>query len=220
MKKRGLLFLGGVLIIAVIVAVVCIISFTGNSKNQSNTVSIDGTWRVYQYAENKVDNEFMVFQNGSAADYRDGNNEPYLQSSYKHENGLLTFPDIEKEYTVRIISDNNIIIIEPDTREWKLIKVSNGDRDIKELNAEDLVGEYDVVLVAGEKREEEVAKFTDTTFTDTRKGELFLSCNYELDTGHLLRLPEISKEFTAYKNGNILMLIDKTDGYIWELRRK
>ena len=88
------------------------------------------------------------------------------------------------------------------------------------MNATDLVGEYDVLLVAGEKRTDAIIAFTDTTLTDTRNGEVFLSCNYELNSGHLLNAPEISKEFTAYKNGSSLMLIDNTDGYIWELKKK
>lgn len=220
MKKKGLLILGGIMIVAVFAVVIFIISSTGKSTAPAEAFSIDGTWRVYQYAENRVENEFMVFQNGSVKGYRDGNDEAYLNSNFTFESGTLTFSDASKKFAVRIISNNNIIIVEPDTREWKMIKVSDGDRDIKDLLSADLVGDYDVLLVAGEKRTEEVISFTDVSFRDTRRGEEFISASYELISGHLLKMPDIAKEFTCYKNGTALMLIDNVDGYIWELKQK
>lgn len=220
MKKKGLIIAGGILIVAVIVAVVCFIITGDKGNTPTSTVELDGTWCVYQYAENKIDNEFMVFNNGSVSDYRDGNEDPYITSSYTYENGNLVMPEISKEFTVRVVSDNNIILVEPDTREWKMIKVSKGDRDFKNLTASDLVGEYAVVMVAGEKRSNEVMAFTDSTLTDTRDGEKYISCSYEIVSGHLLKAADISKEFYIYKNDNILMLIEKDEGYVWELIAK
>lgn len=220
MKKKGLIIAGGIFIIAVMVAVIYFIITGGSGSNQTSTVKLDGTWCVYQYAENKIDNEFMVFNNGSISDYRDGNEDPYITSSYTYENGKLIMPEISKEFTVRVVSDNNIILVEPDTREWKMIKVSNGDRDNKALTAADLVGEYDVIMVAGEKRTNEVMTFTDSNLTDTRDGAKYISCNYEIVSGHLLKAADISKEFYIYRNGSVLMLIEKDEGYVWELIAK
>ncbi len=220
MKKKGLIIAGGILIIAVVVAVVCFIITGDSGSNPTSTVELEGTWCVYQYAENKIDNEFMVFNNSSVSDYRDGNEDPYITSSYTYENGKLTMPEISKEFTVRVVSDSNIILVEPDTREWKMIKVSNGDRDINDLTASDLVGEYTVVMMAGEQRSNEVMVFTDSTFTDTRDGEEYLSCKYELTSSNLLKASDISKEYYVYKNSNVLILIDKADGYVWELIAK
>lgn len=220
MKKKGLIIAGGIFIIAVMVAVICFIITGGSGSNPTSTVKLDGTWHVYQYGENKIDNEYMVFNNGSISDYRDGNEDPYITSSYTYENGKLIMPEISKEFTVRVVSDNNIILVEPDTREWKMIKVSDGDRDYKALTPADLVGEYDVVMVAGEKRTNEVMTFTDSNLTDTRDGAKYISCNYEIVSGHLLKAPDISKEFYIYKNGSVLMLIEKDEGYVWELIAK
>lgn len=101
-----------------------------------------------------------------------------------------------------------------------MIKVSNGDRDNKALTAADLVGEYDVIMVAGEKRTNEVMTFTDSNLTDTRDGAKYISCNYEIVSGHLLKAADISKEFYIYRNGSVLMLIEKDEGYVWELIAK
>ena len=220
MKKKGVIIAGGILIIAVLVAVFCFIITSNNVIFQTPTVELDGTWYVYQYAENKKNNEIMVFINGSVSDYRDGNEDPYITSSYTYENGKLIMSEISKEFSVRVVSDNNIILVEPDTREWKMIKISNGDRDFKDLTTSDLSGEYDVVMVANEKRLNEVMTFTDSNLTDTRDGAKYISCNYEIVSGHLLIAKEISKEFYIYKNGSILLLIEKDAGYVWELKAK
>ena len=220
MKKKGFIIAGGILIVAVIVAVICFIISGDKGNTSTSTVELDGTWCVFQYAENKTVNEFLVFNNSSVSDYRDGNEDPFVTSSYTYENGKLVMPDISKEFTVRVVSDNNIVLVEPDTREWKMIKVSNGDRDFKDVTASDLLGEYDVVMVAGEKRSNEVMTFTDSNLIDTRDGKEYISCNYEIFPGHLLKAIDISKEFYIYKNGNTLMLIEKDEGYVWELLAK
>lgn len=219
MKKKSLVIAGGVFIVAVLAVVIAFVITRGNNITASE-VDLNGTWCVYQYAENKIDNEFMVFNEGTVSDFRDGKEEPYITSSYTYENGTLVMAEIAKEFAVRVISDNNIILVEPDTREWKMIKVSNGDRDVKELTPADLTGEYTVVSVAGEPRENEVMVFTDTKITDTRNGEEYLASQYELISGHSLKLNDISKEFYVYKNANTIMFIDKADGYVWELIEK
>lgn len=219
MKKKSLVIAGGVFIVAVLAVVIAFVITRGNNITASE-VDLNGTWCVYQYCENKIDNEFMVFNEGTVSDFRDGKEEPYITSSYTYENGTLVMAEIAKEFAVRVISDNNIILVEPDTREWKMIKVSNGDRDVKELTPADLTGEYTVVSVAGEPRENEVMVFTDTKITDTRNGEEYLASQYELISGHSLKLNDISKEFYVYKNANTIMFIDKADGYVWELIEK
>ena len=78
-----------------------------------------------------------------------------------------------------------------------------------------MVGEYDVVMVAGEKRSNEVMAFTDSNLTDTRDGEKYISCNYEIVSGHLLKAVDISKEFYIYKNGNILIFNDTTKDFLY-----
>lgn len=220
MKKKGLIIAGGILIIAVLVAVFCFIIYGDKDIAVVSKADLNGTWRVYQYAENKIDNEYMVFNHDSISDYRDGNKEPYITSKYTYENGKVVMPDISKEFAVKIISDNNIVLVEPDTREWKMIKVSNGDRDYKDLTSSDIAGEYDVIMVAGEKRINEVMAFTDSTLIDTRNGEQFISCNYEIVSGHSLKAADISKEFYIYKNSSVLLLLDKDENHVWELLAK
>lgn len=220
MKKKGLIILGGILIVTVMAAVCWFVLLSGKDEKMITTVELNGTWYVYQYAENKVDNEFMIFDNGVVSDYRDGNEKAYISSKYNYENGTLEMDEVEKKFSVHAISDNNIILVEPDTREWKMIRVAEAGQDIAAISISDLVGEYEVVMVAGEQRTGEVMVFNETKLTDMRDGEEYLTCNYELVGEHLLNAKDMSKEYYVYKNGSVLMLIDKTDGYVWELKEK
>ena len=213
----------GLVFIACVVGIVSYILFSGNGEeipSESKEISLAGTWRVYQYIGQNVDNEFMVFDEDNVDDYRDGVQEPYASSTYSYENGELSMPDISKEFTVRILTKNHIILVEPNSYEWRMIKVANGGEDIQDVTAADLMGEYDVTMVAGEPRDSETMTFTETDFTDVRDGKEYLSSKYEMLTSHIINAIGISKEFDVYQNGDALMLIDRVDGYAWELSEK
>lgn len=215
MRKRRLIIAGGILIVVVITATIYFILNTESTL--APTVDLNGTWCVYQYAENRQEDEFIVFQDGMAADYRGENEELHIKSAYTYNDGKLVLTDVEKEFIVRVISENNIIMLEPDGREWKMIKVANGDRNIANLTVASIVGKYNVVRVAGSERTNEMMIFTDTSFKNIRNGNEFMSCEYELVSSQLMKVEEISKEYIAYKNGDVLLLIDKADWYVWEL---
>jgi len=76
MKKKPLwLVLGGVVIIAVFaVAISLILSSKKNEANLNSNQKLDlkGVWLVYQYLDNKINDEFMVFTEDTVADYRGG----------------------------------------------------------------------------------------------------------------------------------------------------
>ena len=218
--KKGLIISGCILIVTVFVAVTIFVNSGSTPSEPAPEVNLRGTWRVYQYAENKVDNEYMMFGADVFSDFRDGNNEAYITSSYQFSDGILVMPEISKNFSLRTVSDNNIILVEPDTREWKLIKVSNGNMDFWEPKGADLTGDYLVSMVAGETRSNEEMVFSESSLTDYRDGELYISSDYELISGHVLRAVALSKDFYIYKNGDVLMMIEKDDGYVWELLAK
>lgn len=74
MKKKPLwLVLGGVVIIAVFaVAISLILSSKKNEDNLNSNQKLDlkGVWLVYQYLDNIINDEFMVFTEDTVADYR------------------------------------------------------------------------------------------------------------------------------------------------------
>ena len=220
MKKRIGLIIGGVLIVAVAIIVIILIKL-GYGKDAGTAVNLESTWVVYQYGADKVDNEYMIFTENEVSDYRDGNTDPFVKSSYTYKDGLLNMPEINKEFTIKVISDHNIVLVEPDTKEWKMVRVASSDGNIKKIGAADIVGDYTVISVAGEKGENEFMSFTESSLVDTRDGKEYIACDYNLDSEtHLLHADQIGKEFIVYMNGNNLLLIDVADRYVWELVKK
>ncbi len=218
MKRKIGFVLGAFFIIAVTAVSFCLIIFSKKTSEQK--ISFEGVWLVYQYAENKVDNEIMVFDKNTVSDYRDRNIDAFSTSSYTYENGELNMPDVSKKFTVRVKSDNNIVLMEPDTKEWKMARIASSISSISNLSPADLAGKYNVVRVAGETKHNEVMTFSETTLVDTRNGEEYISCDYLLENnGHLLHATEIGKDFLVYMNANNLILIDCADRYVWELAK-
>lgn len=218
MKKKILVVCGGLLIVAVLATVICfIILGDKNEANNDNALDITGTWCVYQYGEKMIDNEQMVFDGETVKDYRDGNADEYMSSSYIFEDSTLKCPDVDLEFTVRIISENNIVLIEPNTMEWKLVRAANINEQIKQVTEKDLVGEYILLSVAGEKKENETMIFDESSFTDYRNGEQFLVCDYELTSANRLVAADINKDYHVYIYNNFLLLVDISEGHVWEL---
>lgn len=220
MKKAGTI-VGGVFIVAV-VAIVLVFIISNTNSRTTDTLDINGVWRVYQHGENKVDDEYMSFDNGKIIDYRNG--EEYASAEYTYADGVLSIPEILKEFTVAIKSNNYIILIEQNTIEWKLARISSSasnNLNITEVTVNSIVGEYDVTMVAGEKRNEEIMSFSEVSFVDKRNGKTFLTSEYTIESNsHLLHASEINKDFWVYLDGNNLVLIDCADRYVWELVKR
>ncbi len=220
MKKKIGLIAGGVVIVAVAIIVIVLIKI-GYENNDALEVNLKSTWVVYQYGADKIDNEYMIFTENKVSDYRDGNVEPFVKSSYTYKDGLLNMPEISREFTIKVISDYNIVLVEPNTKEWKMVRVASSDEPIKKIGAKDIVGDYTVISVAGEKRNNEFMSFTGSSLVDTRDGKEYLACDYTLDSEtHLLHANQIDKDFLVYMNGNYLLMIDISDRYVWELAKK
>lgn len=220
MKKKIALIVGCVLIVAVAIIVVILIKL-GYGNNGDLSLNLESTWIVYQYGADKVDDEYMIFTEDEVLDYRDKKAEPFVKSSYTYKDGLLNMPEINKKFTIKIISNNNIVLVEPDTKEWKMLRVASSDGNIKKIGTKDIVGDYTVISVAGEKRDNEYMSFTETSLVDTRNGKEYIVCDYTLDSEtHLLHADQIGKDFIVYMNGNNLLLIDVADRYVWELVKK
>lgn len=219
MKNKKLFILSLTFLAGVLAIVIYFIAFAGNVSKEGS-IELYGTWLVYQYAENKIDDEYMVFTENIASDYRGGSEDPYITSSYTYDGKSIDMKDISKSFIVSIKSNNCIVLIEPDTKEWKMIRVAEPGQDVLEMTTENLKGEYIVDRVAGEVRNNEVMTFTETRLVDMREGGEFLSCAYNLVDKHLLRVDELEKDYLVYMNGKTLMLIDATDRYVWELTKK
>ena len=101
MKKKSIYVIVGVILVAVIVALL-VFAFSGDNTSGSKKVDINGTWRVVTCVKNGtatlIDNEFMIFTDDRANSYRDGNAEPYASSSYSIDDAMTL--EFEKQFDI------------------------------------------------------------------------------------------------------------------------
>ena len=101
MKKKVCV---GVAIAIVAVALIALIIFVFSGKSAETSLELNGVWKV---AKNVTDgsisipqNEYMIFSNGEASDFRDGNAAPFAKSSYRISGDVLELPDISRTYHI------------------------------------------------------------------------------------------------------------------------
>ena len=227
MKKKILFILGSVFVVCVLVGVILFITLSGENNNNnnennddnSNSFILDGKWYVFKYGDDFISDEIMIFNNGQFSDYRGTLENPAFSSSYTYEEDSLVLSDLNKQFVVRVVSNNYIIFIEPNTKEWKLIRVADCDNDINNVTSAQIVGEYQLLMVAGEERQNEKLVFSENSFVDYRNGEQFLQSSYEILNGHTLVATDVSMEFYVFVYKDALLLIEKNTGYVWELKK-
>ncbi len=225
-KKKILIGIGAAVIVAVFVAVVLIIAIgPGNTPDEPKTVELEGTWLVTQYAEFPKENiEYMIFENGRVKYYNDITASPRLEGAYTYADGTVEIENFQHKMTVKIISDNFINLVEPDTRDWKLVRIAPAGEEPKKLTAADIIGTYDLVRVAGNNREgNEVIEITETSFKDTRNGAVAMDSAYSVTDGNTFYADDMKQDFRIYKIGNDILLIQGHGdgfGHVWELIKK
>ena len=217
--KKGLLIAGGIFIAVVFVGIICLYIFT-NAMGGGKEFNLKGTWKVYMYAGDEIVNEIMVFDDDTVKDYRNGSDTPVFTSSYTYENGTLTLEDASMTFSVRKVTDYNVGLIEPSSREWKMIKIADENKGPEEVSPSAIKGTYSLLSVEGVAKINETIKFSDTTFTDYRNGEVYLDAEYTLNADRILSVPAISMNYYTYKINDRLLLIDRATLYVWELKFK
>ena len=110
MKKRIAIILSCIFVITAFVASLLFV-FTGDIAEQSEeSISLTGTWKVISYFNNDIptliDNEFMVFNDTTALNYKEDLTAPYVSSKYEINNKVLELSDISRTYQIEKITDN------------------------------------------------------------------------------------------------------------------
>ncbi|MCR4610781.1 MAG: hypothetical protein K5644_02670 [Lachnospiraceae bacterium] len=218
MKKKTHVILGAI-VIAVILGAVLFFVLQGEGNESTEEVSLKGTWLVFQHAGETPRDEFMVFDDTDVSYYQKGDSKPVATSEYSIKNGKLEAPDIEKSFTIRIISDNNVELIEPSTIVWRLLLVGGSDVDITEIVPQNIEGVYDVKVVGEESRQEETMTFTESHLSFVQGGSETISSDYYISEDGILHLMTPDREYYVYVNGNNLLFIGVADNGVWELHK-
>lgn len=103
MKKK--VYIGAAIVI-VAIAMIALMVFVFSGKPAETSLELSGVWKVVKNVnEGSISipqNEYMIFNDGEASDYRDGNPAPFAKSSYKSLAILWSF----QTYQEPIISRN------------------------------------------------------------------------------------------------------------------
>jgi len=219
MNKKVGFIAGGVVIVAVFAAVISLVLLR-QPESPVQEPNLAGTWKVYQNAGDRLSDEFLTFTADSVDYYKGDVETPFASATYEVKGTTLTIEALGKEFTVRVLSNNQVVLTEPNTIEWKLHRIAENEITGATLPKDTLVGSWNCVMMAGEVRENEVLDFTETTITDTRDGKTFLSTSYAWIAGQTITLDDPSMVFLVYRpSADVVILYDTNDGYLWELHK-
>lgn len=223
-KKKIFIGIGAAIIVIGVIAIVAFLLATGNVENSVANVDLCGTWKVLNHAGTPVDNEYLVFDDTTVNDYRDGNTTPYIQSAYTVKGSELNLTDASKKFSIRTVSVNNLILTETDTTyEWKIIRCDGDGISLPELDQKIIEGTWKVTMQAGNVIENEEMIFENGTITDYRdnKSDAYLESPYSWSSERKLYVEKLGLVCTVFPvSEDLIIMVEDGTGYVWELERK
>ena len=216
MKKKSFVVIGAILI-AVVLGAVLLFVFHGGENQADETISLQGAWLVYQHGDELPRNDFMVFNENSVSYYSNGDSEPAASSMYSIQGSQLSTPDIDKTFSIRSISENNVMLTESNSVVWRLLHIGNSYEDMSNVVPENIEGVYDVKAVGEETRINETMTFADSHLSFVQDGSEIISSDFTISDDGILHLTTIGRDYYVYENGNDLFFIGVSDNGVWEL---
>lgn len=226
MKKAA--FYGALVLTIISYCALASFAFAQTSENKSvQEVNFEGAWRVVTYVNadmiTMIDNEYMVFGNDTATDYREDTIKAFVESKYTFDEGRLLMNDIGKEYTVDAVSENVLCLYDSPTVHTALIRLPDEKLEQKALEKNAIIGSWRVVYRPGiESLASEELVFDETNLSDYRNGDSnpALVAPYRWNDGGNLVIDRIAKVFRLIPIDNdTICFIEMDTGYVWELQR-
>lgn len=232
MKKKNLLFIAGGIFIAVALAAMLLLVFSGGENGEPEAVSIklDGAWKVVAYIQagttNIPEQEYFVFSGDTANAYRNDKANPYATSAYTftattYPNWELNLSDISRKYTVSVITDNYIRLYESSSVYLELIRYANEDLSDLDFSEDVVVGKWDVAYRnTSEAIADEKLNFHDGILDDYRNGstEPVASVPYYWDENNYICVDALGVKMQCYPlSEDVIIFVEVDTGYVWEL---
>lgn len=232
MKKKNLLFIVGGIFIAVALTAMLLFVFSGDDTGEPEvaTFKLDGTWKVVAYIQagttNLPEREYFVFFGENAKAYRNGESQPYANSTYtftaaSYPNWELNLSDISRKYTVSVITDNYIRFYESSSVYMELIRYANNDLSDLDFTEDVVVGKWDVVYRnTSEVITDEKLAFKDGILDDYRNGssEPIASVPYYWDENGYICVDALGAKMLCYPlSEEVIVFVEAGTGYVWEL---
>lgn len=223
MKKKVII---GVVAAVVVIAIAALLVFVFSVKNGENAFNLSGIWKVVTNVNDGVvsipQNEYMVFNEGEASDYRDGSTESYVTSSYKITGEVLELPDISRTYHIAQQAEEYISLYTNDNTFMTLVKAENESILNDSFDSQSISGKWNVTYRPTDKPiVNEYLVFDDGMLTDFRDNaeEPTIEAEYEWND-NIIKAPALGIEMMGARVAtNKIVLIDINEGYVWLLTK-
>lgn len=229
MKKKVVYIACGAVILAALIGMLIFV-FSGNDgekTGEKDMVSLVGTWEVAAVVQNDVptfvDEEFMVFDENKASNYRSGDSEPFASSSYEiSADNKLILPDISRNYTIDKKTENYVRLYENADKYLLLVRYQNSDMSAVTVDKEILIGKWDVVYRAADEKFEEILEFSNDILNDYRNGssEPVSTSAYTWQDDKTIFAEKWNKKYEAHSiSDKIIVFIECDTGFALELQK-
>lgn len=177
---------------------------------QENLSEVDGVWKVYKYNNQAIDQEYIMFEDGSLQYYREG----VMEAEYEVEGNKLSIPSFNKEYQVQGVSENQMVLFEGENRTY-LFRI----KDMNEVvNKNEIINEWKVLFHDLTVPENETITFSEEKLIDKRNNEVYMELDYSWINDRSIYVHELDCEYEVYPlDENKMMLLEKNGYYVWEL---
>ena len=177
---------------------------------QDATIELDGVWKVYKYNNQAIDQEYIMFEDGSLQYYREG----VMEAEYEVEGNKLSIPSFNKEYQVQGVSENQMVLFEGENRTY-LFRI----KDMNEVvNKNEIINEWKVLFHDLTVPENETITFSEEKLIDKRNNEVYMELDYSWINDCSIYVHELDCEYEVYPlDENKMMLLEKNGYYVWEL---
>lgn len=223
MKKKVCI---GAAIVIVAIAIITLTVFVFSGKPAESSLELNGVWKVAKnVTEGSISipqNEYMIFSNGEASDFRDGNPVPFVESSYKISGDTLEFPEISRTYHISQQTEQYISLYTADNTYISLVKADSEETLNGSFDPASVTGKWNVAYRPTEEPiVNEYLIFENGMLSDYRDNSETPSIEaaYEWND-NVIKAPALGVEMLGSKvAANRIILVDINEGYIWLLTK-
>ena len=222
MKNKIWVIIGSLVIVLAIVAAGIFLFSTKDVKPAARNFTLEGTWKLFNYNTAMVDEQYLVFADGTVNGYKNGSATPNITSKFEYSTGMLRLTDLGVVYKVDEITDNCLALYDANVTEYALVRGTGDGISCPTFDWDLLNGAWDVVLHGKDFVGSEQMVFDGASVKVYRDGNAtaYLDSTFTIEEGNMLAVSSIGLKLNlCYLDSDIAVLVETHTGYAYELVR-